>query len=494
MAKLRAFTMPKWGIEMTEGTIGEWMLKEGDAFKKGQLITLIETDKITNEVEAEFDATLARVLAPVGQTLPVGALLGVFSDGTASPADLDAFIAAFRPADVSTAAGDAAGPSPTATPAPPPPAPPAVPAIPDHVRISPAARDLALGRGVDVGSIAGSGRGGRVTHQDVEQASRPPVGVGGGAPVSIASTTAGLENIFASPLAKRLAVQHGVDIAGLSGTGPRGRICKQDVLDRVERMAPPPAAPPPAPAAAPVLHPEPLAPPPTVTADQGVVDIIRMSPMRKAIARQLSLSKQTIPHFYLRMGVRVDALQAMRAAARAATGEAPSVNDYVIRAVALALQRHPAMNIQVHGDEIHRFGQADIAIAVATDKGLVTPIVRAADTKSVARIAADVKALAERARANRLQADEFQGGSFSISNLGMYGIDQFDAIINPPQGAILAVGAARRQPIDMNHALGFATLMQLSLSSDHRAIDGALAAQFMATLRGLLEEPAALTA
>ncbi|MFV3073543.1 2-oxo acid dehydrogenase subunit E2 [Niveispirillum fermenti] len=491
MAKLRAFTMPKWGIEMTEGTIGEWMLKEGDAFKKGQLITLIETDKITNEVEAEFDATLARVLAQVGQTLPVGALLGVFSDGTASPAELDAFIAAFKPADVSTAAGDAAGPSPAAPPAPPPPIASAPSPIPDHVRISPAARELALGRGVDVGAIAGSGRDGRVTHQDVDQASRPPVSVGGGAPVSVMPTTTGLDTVFASPLAKRLAVQHGVNLSGLTGTGPRGRICKQDVLGRVERVASQPATLPPAPAP----RSEPVASPPApATADPGVVEIVRMSPMRKAIARQLSLSKQTIPHFYLRMSVRVDALQAMRAAAKAATGEAPSVNDYVVRAVALALQRHPAMNIQVHGDEIHRFGQADIAIAVATEKGLVTPIVRAADTKSVARIAADVKALAERARANRLQADEFQGGSFSISNLGMYGIDQFDAIINPPQGAILAVGAARRQPIDMNHALGFATLMQLSLSSDHRAIDGALAAQFMATLRGLLEEPAALTA
>lgn len=491
MAKLRAFTMPKWGIEMTEGTIGEWMLKEGEAFRKGQLITLIETDKITNEVEAEFDATLVRVLAPVGQTLPVGALLGVFSDGTASAVEVDAFIAAFKPADVSTAAGDAAGTAaPAANAAPPPPPAPAAPAIPDNVRISPAARDLAVTRGVDVTGVAGSGRDGRLTYQDVDQASRAPVTVGGGAPVSIAPTTAGLENVYASPLAKRLAVQHGVNIQGLGGTGPRGRICKQDVLEQVARLAPPPAPPP-----VQVRQPEPVAAPAApAVADPGVVEIVKMSPMRKAIARQLSLSKQTIPHFYLRMGVRIDALQAMRAAARAATGEAPSVNDYVIRAVAIALSRHPAMNIQVHGDEIHRFGQADISIAVATDKGLVTPIVKGADKKSVARIAADVKALAERARANKLQADEFQGGSFSISNLGMYGIDQFDAIINPPQGAILAVGAARRQPIDANHALGFATLMQLSLSSDHRAIDGALAAQFMATLRGLLEEPAALTA
>jgi len=215
--------------------------------------------------------------------------------------------------------------------------------------------------------------------------------------------------------------------------------------------------------------------------------------MRKAIARALSHSKSTIPHFYLRAKIRIDAVLALRAQAKAAVGEAPSINDYVVRACALALMRHRDVNIQVHGDEIHRFGSADIAVAVATDKGLITPIVRGADRLSVAAISREIKALAATARAGKLQADAFQGGSFSVSNLGMFGIDQFDAIINPPQGAILAVGAATRQPIEIGNALAFATIVEMSLSCDHRAIDGAVGAEFMRTLKQLIEEPALLT-
>ena len=210
-----------------------------------------------------------------------------------------------------------------------------------------------------------------------------------------------------------------------------------------------------------------------------------MSPMRKAIARRLTESKQTIPHFYLRRRVRADRLLA----ARAAGGKRGSVNDYLVRAVALALREVPAVNIQVHANEIHLLPNADIAIAVATEKGLLTPVLKRAETLSIEEIAAATADLASRARASRLKQDEIEGGSFSLSNLGPYGVEQFDAIINPPQGAILAVGAARPEPVDDDGAIRIVPVLHLSLSCDHRAIDGADGARFLAALANLLEQP-----
>lgn len=466
MTKLRAFTMPKWGIEMTEGTIAEWMVADGDSFSKGQLLTLIETDKITNEVEAEYEGVVARILIPAGSTVNVGTLLAVIGDASADQPSVDAFIESFAPAGGTAPSGEKPAAAPPAL---------ATAEIPSDLAISPAARKQAQLAGVDVGAIPGSGRGGRITLQDVDQASKPAKAAEHRAPVSITPTTAGIDGFFASPLAKRIAVNHNVELSNVKGTGPRGRICKADVTrlikpEKVESAKP----------AAPQI-------------DGADVTIIKMSATRKAIARQLTLSKSTIPHFYLRNTARVDALLAMREQARRATGHAPSVNDYLIRACALALVRHPDVNIQVHGDEIHRYAHADVSVAVATDKGLITPIVRHADTKSVGEISLEIKELAGRARQGRLVAEEFQGGSFSLSNLGMFGIEAFDAIINPPQGAILAVGAARQDAIALDHSLAFSTRLHLSLSCDHRAIDGAVGAQFLAELSALLESPEELT-
>jgi pyruvate dehydrogenase E2 component (dihydrolipoamide acetyltransferase) len=472
MASLRAFTMPKWGIEMTEGTVAEWMVEEGRPFRKGDTLALIETDKITNEVEAEADGMFPRLVARPGETYAVGALIAVLAASGDTPGadEVDQLIAAFRPADTSVASRAA----PVAAPAPAVSAPSPV-RIAAETNISPAARALAEEKGIDVSVLGGSGAKGRITFQDVLQASLPPAPPAGGAPVDITPIGASIgETVFASPLAKRIAAQQGISLQGVRGTGPRGRIGKADVLALAA----------PAPAVAPVQ--------PPVAGATGAVEIIRMSPMRKAIAKALTHSKTTIPHFYLRAEVRIDAVLALRAQARAATGEAPSINDYFVRACAIALIRHPDVNVQVHGDEIHRFANADIAVAVATDKGLLTPIVVAAQTLSVAAIARQVKTLAEKARAGKLQPADYQGGSFSISNLGMFGIDQFDAIINPPQGAILAIGAGERRPIEIGHALGFATMVRISLSCDHRAIDGAVGAAFMRTLKALLENPSDL--
>ena len=479
MVHLRAFAMPKWGIEMTEGVVAEWKVGQGQPFRKGDLLALIETAKITNEVEAEADGQFARLIAKEGETYQVGDLIAVLAGADDRPADsdVDSFIASYK-------GGEAKPSVPTRDNAPAPAAPeapaPASPAVPDDLNISPMARAFAQEHGVDVGDLAGSGPGGRITYQDVQQASLPPAPAIGGAAVDIAPVAEAPGDAFASPLARRLAAQHGVDLSGIEGTGPKGRICKADVLARVSPAAPAVSAPAATPASAPAPAPA------------AGVEVIRMSPMRKAIAQALSHSKSTIPHFYLRSKVRIDAILGLRAQAKAATGEAPSINDYIVRACALALVRHPDVNVQVHGDTIHRFGSADISVAVATDKGLITPIVRNADRLSVAAIGRQVKALAEKARAGRLQPDEFQGGSFSISNLGMYGIDQFDAIINPPQGAILAVGAGERAPIEIGNALAFATIAHLSLSCDHRAIDGAVGADFMRTLKSLIEEPTLL--
>lgn len=473
MAKLKPFTMPKWGIEMSEGTIAEWMVAENQPFAKGTVLTLIETDKITNEVEAEADGRFVRLIAQAGQTYPVGALLAVLSDGgEADAAEIDAIVAGFKAVDAGFGPEGEEGPAPQVAPEPAT-AKPAAPAIPDGIAISPVARDKAVAAGIDVAGLAGSGRGGRITAQDVDRAIRPPaapalVGVLPAAPASA---------VFATPMARRLAAIHAVPLEGIDGSGPRGRVRKADVLAAIPAPAPAPAPVPVAPAAAPVL------------AAPGEVEILSMSSMRRTIARRLTEAKQQIPHFYVRRRVRADRLLALRASVQ---GQRPSVNDYLVKACALALMEVPQVNIQVHGQEIHRFADADIAVAVATEKGLVTPIVRAADSLSVADISGVMAGLAQRARSGKLKPEEFTGGSFSLSNLGGFGVEQFDAIINPPQGAILAVGTARPEPIDDDGAIRIVPVLHLSLSCDHRAIDGADGGRFMAALAALIENPGLL--
>lgn len=464
MARLKPFTMPKWGIEMSEGTIAEWMVAENVPFEKGTLITLIETDKITNEVEAEAPGRFVRLIAKAGETHPVGALLGVLSDGgEASAAEIDALVAGFKQADTSFGPDAMADPS-VSVPPPVDSSPPPPTAIPEGIAISPAARSRALETGVDVSAIEGSGRGGRITAQDIDQAARPPVAVAPVGPYPLSPET----NVFASPMARRLSAIHNVPLAGIEGSGPRGRIRKVDVLARVEQSKP----------AAPV----PASEPRTGTG----VTVTPMSSMRRTIARRLTEAKTTIPHFYVRRRVRADRLLALRATVQ---GQRPSVNDYLVRACALALMEVPQVNIQVHGDDIHRFDTAEIAVAVATEKGLVTPIVTHADERSVADISAVMAGLAQRARSSKLKPEEFTGGSFSLSNLGGFGVEQFDAIINPPQGAILAVGTARPEPIDDDGAIRIVPVFHLSLSCDHRAIDGADGGRFMAALAHLIEHP-----
>jgi pyruvate dehydrogenase E2 component (dihydrolipoamide acetyltransferase) len=460
MSTLRAFTMPKWGIEMVEGTVAEWNIQEGDRVTKGQVVAQIETDKIVNEIQSEFDTVFVRLVAKAGEVYPVGALLGVMASEAAPAAAIDAFVRAFR------SSGDAQeAPAAPAHGEDTPEAEPEEDGAGRNAAISGAAKRLAAKLKVDSARIAGSGRNGRITYQDVEQASKPVRAVGGGTAVSIDVKSAALDQYYAAPRAKRLSLEHGVDLSKLKGTGPRGRISRQDVA-----------------AAAGIAADSNVAPP-------GGFDTVRMSATRKAIARQLTLSKSTIPHFYLRTQVNLDALLELRAERKRGGGKAPSVNDYFIRASALALKQVPDVNIQVHGDEIRKFRNADISVAVAAERGLITPIIRAAETKSVETVSQEMRSLIERARTGKLRTEDIEGGTFTVSNLGMFGIDQFDAIINPPQGAILAIGSASRRPIERGGGLSVATTAQLSLSCDHRAIDGAVGAQFLAALRELLEAP-----
>ncbi len=469
MADIRPFCMPKWGIEMTEGTIAEWMVKEGEAFTRGQTLCLIETAKITNEVEAEYDAVVARVLVGAGgEAEPVGTLVAVFSDAAATPAEIDAFIASFRPADTQVAArrGEAQ-PAPAKAEA----APAAVPTkITTNRPISPEALKLAELEGLDLARVEGSGKGGRISYQDVQQALRPQARVSLRGPMDLGPMDL---VVFASPLARRIAARHGIDLAGLRGTGPRGRISKADVLALV-------------PAAAAVSAPF----APEFRPGENRPEIVPFDKIRKIVARRLTEAKRDLPHFYLRISARTDALMATRKTANAVLGCKASVNDYMIKAVALALVRHPDINVQVHGEAVHRFPHADIAIAVASPKGLVTPILRQANRMRIDQIAAASRALIDKANAGRLSFEDMDGGTFSISNLGMFGIEDFDAIINPPQAAILAVGAITRQPTETaSGALAFESRIGLTLSVDHRAIDGAAGAAFLATLKGLIENP-----
>lgn len=466
MARLVPFTMPKWGIEMSEGTVAEWMVAENAPFTRGAVLTLIETDKITNEIEAEADGRLVRIIANAGDTLPVGALLAVLSDGEASAAEIDALIASFVPSGAA-ADSDAAPQVSVAVAVAESSARPTV-VLPDSLAISPAARVRAEAAGLDVTGLQGSGRGGRLTAQDIDQALRPPAAPSLTGPLPAMPDSPA----WATPVARRVAALHGIDLGTLTGSGPRGRIRHGDVQAAIIAAASAAVA-----AVVPAM---------AVQQAGGEVEILPMSSMRRTIARRLAEAKATIPHFYVRRRVRADRLMALRAAV---TGKKPSINDYLVKACALALMEVPQVNVQVHGADIHRFPHADVAVAVATEKGLITPIVFAADMLSVGEISERMLDLAQRARSGRLAAEAFTGGSFSLSNLGGYGVEQFDAIINPPQGAILAVGTARPEPIDDDGAIRIVPVLHLSLSCDHRVIDGADGGRFLSALARLIENP-----
>ena len=280
--------------------------------------------------------------------------------------------------------------------------------------------------------------------------------------------------VFASPLARRLAKQHGIDLNTLIGSGPNGRIVKRDIE-----------------AGSAVVVSSPVMAQPSTVSPSTLGDYTEVphSGMRRTIARRLTESKSTIPHFYLSVDCRMDRLMSLRSEINTAMPRKISVNDFIVRAVAVALREVPQANVGWTENAMRQYTQADIAVAVSTDFGLITPIVRAADRKSLSMISQEIADLAERARASQLRPDEYQGGSFSVSNLGMFGVSEFSAIINPPQAAILAVGMTQQVPVVEDGAVKIASVMRCTLSVDHRAIDGALAAQWLAAFKRFLENP-----
>ncbi|HEU4530692.1 MAG TPA: dihydrolipoamide acetyltransferase family protein [Steroidobacteraceae bacterium] len=420
MNRIAPITVPKWGIEMQEGTITAWHAEPGQRLAKGDPLLDVETEKIVNSVEAPIGGVLRRILAEPGETRAVGTLIGVFAEPEVPDSEIDSFVGSYVAPDTSFEYGAATQAAPSAPVA----AEPSTASADDgEQRVSPIARRLAEKLGVDLSKVKGTGRNGRISKEDVEAAH--------------AALQAGAEKgtvPFSAP-ADRAAVAP-------AGTGQ-----------------------------------EPTREP--------------MSAMRLTIARRLVESKQTIPHYRVSVDVDMRALLGRRETAKA-SGAAISVNDLLIKACALALVRHPQVNAQIDGQNLLKFAHADIAVAVATAAGLVTPIVRSADTLSLAEISARTLDLIERAQSGGLSREEISGGTFTLSNLGMFGVDRFDAIINPPQVAILAVGAARDAAVVRNGAVQAGRVATLTFAFDHRVVDGAEGARFAAAVRELIEQPASL--
>jgi pyruvate dehydrogenase E2 component (dihydrolipoamide acetyltransferase) len=460
--------MPALSPTMEEGKLAKWLVKEGQTIKPGDIIAEIETDKATMEVEAVDEGKVSKLLISEGTegvkvNTPIAVLLAEGEkDGAPTVAK-----------QPSPAAAKGQGPRPSAT---------------DAARTP--------------GSPPMAAAGARQESSEPRRSSSPPPPAAGRAPTAREAPTApnGQGRIVASPLARRLAKEAGLDLAALAGSGPRGRIVKRDVDAALQGGAAQTKA------GTAVAR----APRPAVTAlgvqpmpddkilalyEKGSYEVVPHDGMRKIIAQRLTLSKQTIPHFYMTVDCRIDEL--LRARQRmnaAAPKEGPrayklSVNDFCIKAMALALAHVPAANVAWTDAGTLRHKYADVGVAVAIEGGLFTPIVRHAELKSLSEISNEMKDLADRARKRRLAPHEYQGGTTSISNLGMYGITSFDAVINPPHATILAVGTGEKRPVVVGDKVEVATIMSCTLSCDHRVVDGAVGAELLNAFKMLIEDP-----
>lgn len=423
--------MPALSPTMEEGTLAKWLVKEGDTVSSGDLLAEIETDKATMEFEAVDEGVIGKILIPEGaESIKVNTAIAVLLEDGESADDIGAA--------------------------------PAAAAVPAQKEV------LAQVTATAAAPVPAAHKGGDGTR------------------------------VFASPLARRIAAQKGLDLNAIKGSGPHGRIIKADV----EKADSAPAV---QPAAKAVAVPSAAAAPSGLSGDVVTkmyegrdYEVVKLDGMRKIIAARLTEAKQTVPHFYLRRDIKLDALLEFRGMLNnqlAERGVKLSVNDFIIKACALALQQVPDANAVWAGDKVLKLTPSDVAVAVAIEGGLFTPVLQDADQKSLSALSAQMKDLAGRARDRKLAPHEYQGGSFAISNLGMFGIDNFDAVINPPHGAILAVGAGVKKPIvGKDGELAVATVMSVTLSVDHRVIDGALGAQLLNAIVGNLENPIAMLA
>lgn len=455
--------MPKMGYDMREGTVVRWYKQEGEEVSRGEVIADIETDKATVEFEAYTGGILQRRVAQEGIPVAVGDAIAVITEPGES-------LAAAVPQEEETEQSPLV-PEPVTEAIPP---APAVTAASDGaVRASPIARRLARERGIDIGTIAGSGPGGRIVEKDILEY-KDSAG---------AEAVAGW--IKASPLARRLARERGVDLGQVQGTGPDGRIIERDVLGY--------AAPTPAPAEAPAIVEEPAVVGEAIPVEEAG-QRVELSRMRQAIARVTVDSKQQAPHFYVTAEVDMGRAMELRREVNDVLPpeERVSVNDLVIRACAVALGRHPKFNSFFREDHLQFNELINIGIAISLEAGLIVPGISDCGKKSLVEIAAASKDLIARANSGSLRNEEYSGTTFSVSNLGMFDVDSFAAIIFPPHAAVLAVGTVKEQPVVREGQLAVGQVMKATLSTDHRVADGAEAAQFLVEVKNLLENPVSL--
>lgn len=431
--KIQLIEIPKWGLSMEEGTVIQWLVAEGDAFAAGDPIAEIESSKIVNELEAPFAGTLRKILVAVDEILPVGAPIAVAADSNVS----DAMIAEFLAAAEATVPADL-----TAMPAAPAPDPP-------------------------------------VAEHSPQTASGMPTGL---------SNEVDDSGVHATLHARRLATELGISLHRVTATGRNQRISKQDVVNAINAAGGSIETASARPVVTPTAEPE-----SSISLgklDPSLAIDVPMNSMRRAISARMTLSKSSAPHYRVVIDADIDSLLSARAERNAASeGDKVSVTDYLLKATALALVEVPDCNVQFDGKTIRRFTDAHICVAIALDNGLVSPVVTNVNNKTVGEISRDIAALVDKARSGSLSSDELEGGSFTLSNLGAYGIKQFDAIINPPQGAILAVGRAEKRYVERDGNPALATLLTLTLSADHRVIDGAVAAKLLQSLQSILEDP-----